>query len=302
MKYPYVCALLILGVAVVVLCVMLKGKTGMYQTRRINPYIEECDVVDVLCRNDISKYHSWMFSKKPSLHLVSCGTDVNRGKNLVNSAKRHGLKFHMGCGHIDKWCGFGEKFKFLDQYIKKNKVPDYDIIIMIDAYDAVLLNTTEDEIIQRVKSLGKPLFTSAGLYHWPPRKDGFVDRWDRMVKKSQIKSPYKYVCSGVSGGRVKELKEFVKESLKVPCKDLDDQEFWEDYAEKHPDKVHVDHQCVVSVSTGTIQDNIQWSGKTPRVLVKPTHTTPPILHVEVNNGHKSDWKAITKYLSEKYPV
>ena len=285
-------------VLVVYACWKTRTKKKCYKPKRINEYVTECDSVNPACARQIKRYTS--VRGEPSLHLVSCGTDEERSKPLVRSAHRHNLHLHLGCTEISDWCGFGEKFQFIDRYLRTHEAADDDILVLIDAYDVVFLNTTEQEIISRIQSLKKPLFTSAGLYQWPAR-DGTTIEEDWKQAHQHLKSPYKFPCTGITGGRVKELRALVEEALSLGC-EIDDQAFWQDYYLKNPSLVAIDYDSIVSVSTGQEQERILWSPTQDRVLVKPTGGTPPILHVECNNGGKKDWHAIVKYLDAKYPA
>jgi hypothetical protein len=237
------------------------------------------------------------------LHLVTFGTNADQTKALMDSVTRTGLSIKNLCEPSTTWRGFGQKLQAVEDYIKSSRLPQDSVVIFIDAYDAFVLETTEEEILQRFESFQKPLFTSTCLYQWPLRDAEFGASWREFTREVQppMRSPFTYLCSGVWGGLASQCLHFTStlprddNGLRIRD-DIDDQAVLQDYTIAYPDNVAVDYQCVMSMSTGRKHEAVRWSKTIPRLFSIPTQSTPPILHVEVSDAPKWDIDPIREHI------
>jgi hypothetical protein len=273
------------------------------------PLIVTSPTVDAALSLDIARFQIQLTTNGPTrLHLVTFGTDQGQTQGLLDSVDRSSLSIQNLCEPGMTWLGFGQKLQAVEDYIKGNGLSDDSVVIFVDAYDAFVLEATEDEILQRFMSFQKPLFTSTCLYQWPPRDADFLATWHDFTREVQppFKSPYTYLCSGVWGGLASQCLHFLSTlprdaGLRI-SNGIDDQAVLQDYTLAYPDNVAVDYQCVMSMSTGRKHEAVRWSNTSPRVLSISTQSTPPILHVEVSDAPKWDIDPIREHIMSHEPI
>ncbi len=94
------------------------------------------------------------------LHVVTIATHKDGYYDaLIESGKRNNIDIKtLGWGQ--KWKGFTMKYELLNKYL--DSIPEDDIVIFVDAYDVILLET-KDEILNRFYSYQSPIVLSVEI-------------------------------------------------------------------------------------------------------------------------------------------
>ena len=141
-------------------------------------------------------------------HVLTVASDESKAQKLFESAERNNIqvtniwpkdKVWEG-GLTDYSTGGGVKLNLLREYIQD--LPAHDLVVFTDAYD-VFYNDDLDSIIRRYLCFKTEVLTQAESSNWP----------DKNSIWPPSHTPYRYLCSGVIIGRVRELKKMLTVNL-----------------------------------------------------------------------------------------
>lgn len=167
-----------------------------------------------------------------NFHTIAAATDHNEALEcLVESIKDKNMSLQvLGLGR--RWTGFGVKSQWISWYLDKQKLADTDILLVIDAYDVIVL-ANEQEIKERFLMFNSPIVFSTEKICWP---DATL-----ASQYPNTNSTYKYLNAGTYIGYVGAIKEALKE-MNLRDRD-DDQLAFTKYFLAHPEKIALDYQC-----------------------------------------------------------
>ena len=138
-------------------------------------------------------------------HVLTVASDVVRQtsstralRTTVLLSRTYGLKIRRDGGLTNFSTGGGIKFNLLRKEL--NKLPDH--VLMTDAYD-VFFGHSLNEITRRYLSFKTEVVVQAEATIWP----------DCSLLFPPSVTPYRYICSGILMGRVKELKKILDVKL-----------------------------------------------------------------------------------------
>ncbi len=211
---------------------------------------------------------------QPHLHICTVASQHVQGLDqLLDSCKYFRVSLHI-LGEDKPFHGFAEKFFYIQDFIKP--LPDHDIVLFLDAYDALLL-ATSDDILKQFLKMKAHFIISAEKYCYP----------DPELAPLHPPSPtsFKYVNSGTYIGYVHALKEFFKAIAPFEPQD-NDQHLMMRYFINNPDKITLDTRCELFLPTYELKAvDIEIDAKMKRAKCIETNSTPCIVH----GARKSLW-------------
>ena len=219
-------------------------------------------------------------------HVVTVASDKSKASKLFESAERHGIDVQNLWPEGREWkgglnnysTGGGVKFNLLRDFIK-DKAPE-DLVVFTDAYDVFFCDNL-DTIIRRYLSFKTEVVVQAEKNNWPAQ--------DSLWPPSH--TPYRYMCTGVIIGRVRELRKLLNQDLKDA---QSDQLFLQQrYLEGHHN-IKLDHEMYISASS----DPAAIKTVNGRVYNSKTQCYTCIYH---GNGGPEDKKLFGKLYHQLYP-
>jgi len=106
-------------------------------------------------------------NQEQRLRVISYATDPAPSKYLQEFSKKYDINFELiGVGDI--WEGFNSKVKGFYNYMKskKNEYNDNDIVLMLDAYDTVII-CDEHTFLDKFNAYNADIVMSTGKECWP---------------------------------------------------------------------------------------------------------------------------------------
>ena len=142
-------------------------------------------------------------------HVLTVASDETKAQMLFESAERQGITVTNIWPNDKVWegglenfgTGGGVKLNLLREHIKD--LPGHDLVIFTDAYDVFFADDL-DTIIRRYLSFKTEVLTQAESSNWP----------DEGLMWPPSHTPYRYLCSGVIIGRVRELRKLLAVDLR----------------------------------------------------------------------------------------
>lgn len=137
-------------------------------------------------------------------HVLTVASDESKADKLFESASKQGFyvkniwpKEKLWSGGLNNYTtGGGVKLNLLRDFIKD--LPGEDLIVFTDAYDVFFADDL-DTIIRRYLAFKTEVLFQAESSNWPEQ--------DSIWPPSH--TPYRYLCSGVIIGRVRELRKML---------------------------------------------------------------------------------------------
>ena len=219
-------------------------------------------------------------------HVVTVASDETKAKKLFDSAEQNDIKVTNLWPTEKEWqgglnnysTGGGVKLNLLREFIK-DKSPE-DVIVFTDAYDVFFCSDLE-EIIRRYLSFKTEVVIQAEKNNWP----ALDSQWP------PAHTPYRYLCSGVIIGRVRELRKLITKDL---LEAQSDQLYLQTkYLEGHH-YIKLDHEMYISASSDSSAIKVS-DGK---ILNTKTHCLACIYH---GNGGPKEKQEFDRLYREIYP-
>ena len=163
----------------------LMGATTQTEPHRHSDYLVDFDTHVFTVGSDQTKcaklYHSWQENGVPGQNIYP--KDLTWDGGLQNFKTGGGIKLNI----LRK---------------KLERLPDHDVVIFTDEYDVFFADNV-DNIVLKYLSFKCEVLVSAERYNWP------------VVSSLWFPShtPYRYLCSGMFIGRVRELKCIINQDL-----------------------------------------------------------------------------------------
>ena len=142
-------------------------------------------------------------------HVLTVASDESKARKLFESAEQQGIDVtniwpedkEWEGGLINYSTGGGVKLNLLREHIKD--LPGQDLVVFTDAYDVFYADNL-DTIIRRYLSFKTEVIAQAESSNWP----------DKNSIWPPSHTPYRYLCSGVIIGRVRELRKMLTADLR----------------------------------------------------------------------------------------
>lgn len=203
---------------------------------------------------------------EPVLHVFTAAShNKQQLKQLVNSCEKNGMEVDIaGIGLPYK--GNGLKLIYLKQYLKK--IPDNDLVMLLDAYD-VVVQADKATIIKKFLDIGADFVIAAECHCSPVPK----------LKKFYPESPtkFKYINAGTHIGYAWFLKKLVQELS--PIAYTSDQAQITRYFLKHKDLFFLDYQCEIFFPLSGVKKNeVEYDPVLNQVKNLVTGTIPCVVH------------------------
>lgn len=173
-------------------------------------------------------------------HVLTVASDRSKAKKLFQSAGKYNIQVKNIWPEGKEWegglqnyaTGGGVKLNLLREYIQD--LPGQDLIVFTDAYDVFFADDL-DTIIRRYLSFKTEVLFQAESSNWPDKKS----IWPPSH------TPYRYLCSGIIIGRVRELRKMLTVDLRDS--QSDQQYLQQLYLQGHFN-VKLDHEMYIAAS------------------------------------------------------
>ena len=229
------------------------------------------------------------FKEWRDFRLFTVATESKKAEQLIESCKRHDLHLEL-LGVGEKWQGGvmadgpggGHKVHYLRSRLRN--VDDHDIVMFVDGYD-VVINDTQDELVNRFKQFGADVVFGAEPPCWPD--ESIADQFP------QVHTRNRFLNSGGFIGRAKVIKDMLRSDIK---KADDDQLYYQKLflSGKWNIKLDVENyifQCVSQTANSlSVSENNQ-------VYNSETGCYSCVLH---GNGGDEDKKAYQKLVNKLF--
>lgn len=241
--------------------------------------------------------------KNRQVQIIACGSDTEKSQLLAKSVAKHAADVPFrNCCEGKVWHGFQDKIYALFDAAALLE-HDNDIIVMLDAYDVLVLPTSKAEILSIANFIHAPLWVSACSYPYPDTREAFVSKWlthrTLLDHKSSSFAMRPHLCSGVVAGTkhgVRLFQQYVESTGGLNA-DTDDQYLLQEYAMAFPLQCYVDHGAYFSLSCSRNHDQLIWQKHSKRCIVQPECSMPPFLHIEMTtNNYKADHINLANYI------
>ncbi len=227
------------------------------------------------------------FKEWKDFKLFTVATESKKAEQLIESCKRHDLNLEM-LGVGEKWQGGvmadgpggGHKVHYLRSRLRN--VDNHDIVMFVDGYD-VIINDSQEELINRFKQFGADVVFGAEPLLWP---DTSIEN-----KFPKVHTRNRFLNSGMFIGRAKVLKEMLRTDIN---KADDDQLYYQNLflSGKWNIKLDVENylfQCVSATANSlSVSENNQ-------IYNAETGCYSCVLH---GNGSEEDKKAYQKLVNQ----
>ena len=257
----------------------LKGLA--YKENVFHPHNRETEIGRTDTENR-TRFKEWR-----DFRLFTVATESKKAEQLIESCKRHDLHLEM-LGVGEKWQGGvmadgpggGHKVHYLRSRLRN--VDDHDIVMFVDGYD-VVINDTQDELVNRFKQFGADVVFGAEPPCWPD--ETIADQFPEVHTRNR------FLNSGGFIGRAKVIKDMLRTDIK---KADDDQLYYQKLflSGKWNIKLDVENyifQCVSQTANSlSVSDNNQ-------VYNSETGCYSCVLH---GNGGDEDKKAYQKLVNQ----
>ena len=219
-------------------------------------------------------------------YVCTVASDESKASKLFESAERHKIPVHNLWPKDKKWrgglndfkTGGGVKLNVLRDFLQK-KAPN-DVVVFTDAYDVFFCEDL-NEIIRRYLSFKTEVVIQAERNNWPNPESIWPP----------AHTPYRYMCTGVIIGRVRELRKLLNQEL---FEDQSDQLYLQKrYLEGHH-HIKLDHEMYVSASSDPSAIKVA----NGRIYNSKTSCYTCIYH---GNGGPDDKKEFNRLYQQLYP-
>lgn len=147
-------------------------------------------------------------------------------RNILNE---RGLSYH----EFERWRGFGEKL--VVAYESAKSMTQYTHIMLIDAYDVVVM-ASEEELLERFVGFGHPFVCQSEVNCWPDAEK--ADRYPACD------TPWRFLNSGAYLAEREYLKDFFEKHGPLDPT-VYDQRWFTDVYLKDTSAIRLDTQCVM---------------------------------------------------------
>lgn len=219
----------------------------------------------LFCQSVLCAYSP--MNKAPTLHICTVASHKTKGlEQLLTSCKHYGVKIDvLGLGL--PYRGMIEKLIYVQKYIQT--LPDKDIVMFVDAYDVLILDTPES-ILKKFLKMDAPFVISVERFCFP-----YGDRASEFPKGP---TTFRYINSGSYIGYVRYIKDLFKELSPFNIGD-DDQGLFMRHYFQYPKKYTFDAKCVLFLPlAGVIEGELQIDRESVQVKCNETQTTPCVIH------------------------
>ena len=226
------------------------------------------------------------------LHVITYSTDAERHKYLKQSDEAVGLNIIYLMS--DTWNGVQDKIIAMLNIL--DKLPDNDMVLFLDAYDAIV-TCGKDEIISKFLSKQCDVLISCELNCWPLWHKGIMDR----ILPPTLNN--KYINSGTYMGFVKNVREMFHwkpyDELVTICKITDQHYFFMYFIENHHRvNIKLDHNSDIFQCMFLIELN-ELEFRKKRVYNKIMETYPCVVHFNALSFYASDNTNLMHVFNEK---
>lgn len=204
---------------------------------------------------------------KPSLHVCTVASHESTClQQLLDSCVRQGITLDV-LGMGQPFEGWAHKFIYVRKYLEE--LPDTDVVLFVDAYDALILAPPE-RILKTFLDMKTSFVVSAEKYLYPYP--------ERKLEFPQGPTSFKYINSGVYIGYVGYIKQLFKKLSPFKEKD-DDQGLLILHYLKHPKELALDRHCELFLNTyGLEADDLIIDTQKRSIRCVETGTTPCVVH------------------------
>lgn len=170
---------------------------------------------------------------QPTLHICTIASHETKELNqLLDSCARNNLEVNiLGLGK--PYVGHGLKITYVKEFI--HNLPDVDVVLVVDAYDVLVL-ASKEEILEKYLKCGYPVLFGAETNLFRKRH---LNKYLKNYPKSPTK--FRYLNAGTWIGRIGTLKQIFAE---IKCDMTEcDQAKWTGYFVTHQELIGLDYQC-----------------------------------------------------------
>jgi hypothetical protein len=218
------------------------------------------------------------------LHITYANRDNYHLHRLQTSAAYWNIPLQV-LGQGEKWRCLLQKIQALHECLKD--LPEGHIILFVDAYDAVYLQS-DDVIKEKFLLFGRPVVFSAEMCFAAPGNES--------IAASYPQSPtiYRYLNSGMFIGYAAALVKIIDRILGHPATD-NDQSLFSRYFVEHPDEITLDYRSELFINTSNRQYDDDLDVREGRLYNRQTGTWPCILHTP------GKYYGVLEYYSRRLP-
>lgn len=234
-------------------------------------------------------------------YFLTVGTDESQMDALYASCKRHDVKINnlgkgrrWNGGDMEAGPGGGYKLNLVKSYLESNNLPDDTIIGFFDGYD-VLINDTEQAIIDKFKSFNADIVFAAEKTCWPDS--------NLASQYPPCETMYRYLNSGCYIGYVHSLKQIlwsIDPYGDVVSDTSDDQLYLhEKYLLNYKVprvQIKLDHKNELFQCLSGAEDSLGFTDS-GRLYNTETNTSPSVLH---GNGGKFQKDVFRRIYVDKF--
>jgi hypothetical protein len=187
-------------------------------------------------------------------------------EQLLDSCKRFNVPIKiLGLGL--PYRGNSEKLLHMKKFL--NTLPDNDIVLFVDAYDILFMNTKK-EILKRFLAMKAPFVISVDGSCWPLA--------DKAKDFPPSPTPFRFINSGSYIGYVKAIKDILGEMTNINPYASDQAKFTLHYLD-HREKYTFDYYCQLFMPVAWLSDrDLEINQKNFTLKCKSTDTFPCIIH------------------------
>lgn len=204
------------------------------------------------------------------------------------SAVQHNISFDI-LGWGKEYTSHKCKSIWLIEYLKN--LPDDEIVLYTDAYDALIL-CDEEEILEKYTQFGHPVIYSA---EQNINIEGTLsEKLTTYLKVRNGKKPYQFLNAGQWIGRAKAVRDILEETLASDMFDSrnnNDQSLLIKYMSLYRSAVKLDSKNLIFSCTAgrTGLEKKDYSIKNDRIFNNITETTPCSIHFAAKNFEGANW-------------
>lgn len=240
-------------------------------------------------RNEYQGHATALFvpHKKTDLSIYTIANRYTSSLDrLIESAKINKMDISViGLSHY--WRGLTCKMIWLNQYFERQKVPDEQIYLFVDAYDT-FITSPQDELLEKFHSFKKDLVFSAEKVCWPDAD--LADRYPQSVTQMR------YLNSGAYMGYVGAFRRAFK-TIQPPYQQRD-QRMWTQYYLSNLDAIALDYKSRLFLSLTRLNLEESLHKKNQRPFFPDTNQYPCIIHT--NGPCKKNYNQVYDHFYPDY--
>ena len=219
-------------------------------------------------------------------HVLTVASDRNKADKLYASAAENGIDILNLWPEGKQWngglqnfsTGGAVKLNLLRKHLQL--LPAEDVVVFLDGYDTFFTRPLE-HIIRRYLAFNCEVLCQAERYAWPYK----------CLMWPPSHTPYRYLCSGVIVGRVRELRKILVDELQSP--DLSDQFHLQQKYLSGLYDMKLDHEMYVSCTS-----DVHVEVKDGQLFNNLTGCTSCIMH---GNGGPDQKKLFSDLYNQAFP-